>query len=461
MVLASYLKLVAGQNQSTMRSQAWNRTVAVIEAGIEEALAHLNRNASPDANGSFTGINLGVDGWTAVPGGWSKSNGIGQDYYLVTIKTFVPTVTNPDIITEGYVKQIPAYAMLGKFTPWLAQVTQGGDSIRGGYVKRQVVCATTNVPTFTKALVAKDGIDLTGQGVETDSFDSGKPNVASDVNGRYVVALRRDNGDIATTRGVTNTVAPIVIGNANIFGRVSTGPNVVNPGEALVALGPNGKVGGFAWQARGDTGGKIQPGWGKDDMNIDLPDITLPYTTATGPLKLNAANANKPYVIDGVTYDMYLENGNYLLQDSSLSGKIYVAGNACLVVPNGRSINMTGQDVLKIGPGASLKLYVDCASANIGGQGLVNPNYSTNFYYFGTKNNTSVSFSGNAEVTGVYYAPNAAISMNGGGSGDLDYCGAGVFRSIKMNGHYKFHYDEALRRGGLYRGYILTSWNEK
>ena len=43
MTLASYLNLVANQNISVQRSQAWNSVVPVAEAGIEEALAHLNR----------------------------------------------------------------------------------------------------------------------------------------------------------------------------------------------------------------------------------------------------------------------------------------------------------------------------------------------------------------------------------------------------------------------------------
>src|SRR4051812_25129816 len=70
-MLAAYLKMVAVQNQSTVRSQAWNRTVPVLEAGVEEALAHLNHNASPDPAGVFTTTGLGTDGWTNTPdGGW-------------------------------------------------------------------------------------------------------------------------------------------------------------------------------------------------------------------------------------------------------------------------------------------------------------------------------------------------------------------------------------------------------
>src|SRR3989442_9310121 len=50
--LASYLTLVSSQNVSTMRSLAWNATVPVLEAGVEEALAHihdhLNRTVGTD-----------------------------------------------------------------------------------------------------------------------------------------------------------------------------------------------------------------------------------------------------------------------------------------------------------------------------------------------------------------------------------------------------------------------------
>ena len=40
--VASYLVLVSNQNYSTMRSLAWNTTIPLAEAGIEEALTHLN-----------------------------------------------------------------------------------------------------------------------------------------------------------------------------------------------------------------------------------------------------------------------------------------------------------------------------------------------------------------------------------------------------------------------------------
>src|SRR5205085_2612554 len=71
-MLVAYLKMVSVQNQFTMRSQAWNRTVPVLEAGVEEALAHLNKNASPQFGG-MNGFSMTLDGWaTTSDGGWYK-----------------------------------------------------------------------------------------------------------------------------------------------------------------------------------------------------------------------------------------------------------------------------------------------------------------------------------------------------------------------------------------------------
>jgi len=50
-VLCSYLALIANRNQVAMRALAWNTAMPVLEAGIEEALTHLNRDSnSPTAN---------------------------------------------------------------------------------------------------------------------------------------------------------------------------------------------------------------------------------------------------------------------------------------------------------------------------------------------------------------------------------------------------------------------------
>jgi hypothetical protein len=42
----------------------------------------------------------------------------------------------------------------------------------------------------------------------------------------------------------------------------------------------------------------------------------------------------------------------------------------------------------------------------------------------------------------------------------VDFTGAGIVKSATMNGHFNFHYDEALAKFGPDRGWFITSWNE-
>ena len=67
---------------------------------------------------------------------------------------------------------------------------------------------------------------------------------------------------------------------------------------------------------------------------------------------------------------------------------------------------------------------------------------------------------GNGEFTGVLVAPNADLTMNGAGNSRQDYTGALMVNSVRMNGHFNFHYDEALARMGGNGRFLITSWNE-
>src|SRR5262249_39459947 len=82
------------------------------------------------------------------------------------------------------------------------------------------------------------------------------------------------------------------------------------------------------------------------------------------------------------------------------------------------------------------------------------------FQYFGLPSNNSLSWGGNAVYTGTVYAPNADFDLGGGGSTDLDYQGACTVRSVSMNGHFNFHYDQALSRAKPGSGFTITAWRE-
>src|SRR5690242_5677562 len=63
--LFAYLYLIRTQRTQVARSQAWNGAMAMAEAGLEEALAHLNPGAPAPTNYDRTS-----NGWGAAAGGY-------------------------------------------------------------------------------------------------------------------------------------------------------------------------------------------------------------------------------------------------------------------------------------------------------------------------------------------------------------------------------------------------------
>lgn len=429
LMLAAYLKLVGVQSQLTTRSQNWNRSVPVLEAGIEEAIAHLNKNGSPNDAGVVTLSQLGGDGWDnhgSLTGPWSKEVYLDNDYYTVTISSWNGTVANfPTIYSTGFVQQTPAFVWNGSFTPFLAAANGGG-----AYSKRIVHCTVTNNPTYTKAILAKHGIDLNGNNVFTDSYDSGI--AGRNINGRWNLSIRRDHGDVASNDTATNIIN---IGNAEVWGRVATGP-----GGSAGWL--HGAVGDAAWHAGNISG--IKAGFFTDDMNVEFTDNLLPDGSAGW---VPAASST-------------LTSGDYLI--NSVSGNLTIAPNATVRIRVDGNWRFTGNECLTIGSNANVRIYLNCPSADIRGNGVINTaGKPSQCYIFGTSRLTSLAVGGNGEMTAVVNAPYADVTLHGGGSSDMDFSGAMIANTFRFVGHYTVHYDEALGRNGAWRGFTITSWNEK
>lgn len=481
-LLIAYMTFVQNQHTATARSQSWNATVPIIEAGIEEALAHLS------ANGLTSG-NLASDGWSHSSGIYSVTRTIGDGTYTVRISNWTSGGSNnaPVIESYGYVALPVSVASMGGPLFFAA----AGNSVPG-YLKRGVRVTTQRDSIFARGMVAKDSIDMNGNNIRADSFDSTNPLYST--NGLYIQSKARDNGDVAVNSSLTNSLN---VGNADIYGHVSTGPG------GIIAIGSQGAVGDAAWHAGNNNG--IKSGWSSDDMNVSFPDVTAPTTTAftpsggyytvvsavTPPISLgsrivrtnwtttsslpsgvsgtivtNGNGGNRTYTYkvynyfmatnsaNGTYYDAVLGDGNY--QTTSLNGKILVLGNASLYVTD--ALNVTA---LVIEWSRHLDLYSAAPSVNLSGNNTVNSDAtSDSFAFWGLPTCTSISFSGNASFTGSIYAPNADFTLNGGGNNNIDFVGASITKTVRLNGHFNFHYDEALATLGPSRGFIVTSWNE-
>jgi hypothetical protein len=499
LMLVAYLSLLTSQNQAVTRSQAWNSAMPLIEAGLEDGLTHLNAHGS---------TNLGCDGWTYSGSVYWMNRTMGDSTYYVTISNWVANLPGnvPVVESRAYV---PMPVQVASAENWMFATVSVPDATRN-YIGRGVRVTAVREYLFTKAMVAKGQIDMKGNNVTTDSFNSSDPNFST--NGLYYAPRHEAHGDVATDSQLTNS---LIIGQANIFGKINTGPN------GTASIGNNGSVGDLAWHAAGNSG--AQPGYSANDMNVTLPNVQLPFTggaftpsggyvtnvvtsistnstltttipypagiptyiitnTASssvyplgspGPVVTNWNNGHTR--INGYTYptfsadydayatnvnvvvtyyDYILGNGNYQL--SSLSGNIYVNGAAVLLVTSSATPNS-----ITIANGKSLQLYNQAPSFDLAGNVMLNGNgLASQFGYWGLPGNTSVSLHGNAEFIGTIYAPDASLILGGGGNNTQDFSGSAIANSVTMNGHFNFHYDEALESTGPYRNYIVNAWWE-
>lgn len=488
-ILAAYLTLVNSQNGSNMRSQSWNSTIPIVEAGIEEALAHLNSYG-------LKGVSLACEGWTQSGNTYSVTRNLAGAEYTVTITNYV--VGNPAFIpiveSRGYV--VMPLQLTSAQGALLATVTSPNTTVR--YLGRGVRVRTRRDAIFAKGMVAKDSIDMKGNNIRTDSFDSTNPLYST--NGMYILSKARANGDVAVNGNPTNGAGGVVnVGNANIFGHVSTGPN------GTIDIGAQGSVGDATWQASNKG---IQPGWSANDMNVSFPDVEIPDSvkggfTPTGgyfsvvqsvsaptaaalgdrvvrtnwvttpilpvgtpaPITTNGSGIHKTYTYKAYTYITPTNSGtyyNYVLWDGdyqvpNLSGSVLVLGDANLYASSGCDISG-----LTIEWGQHFNLYSDAPTVKLSGNSTANSDSTADsFAFWGTTNVTTLSFSGNGSFTGTIYAPNADFELSGSGNSEtIDFTGASITKSVKLNGHFNFHYDESLAIYGPSRGFIVVSWSE-
>jgi hypothetical protein len=434
-LLASYMGLVRSQNVATMRSQSWNATIPVIEAGLEEALTHINIQLTND---------LTTNGWTKYGTLWATKRWVGSNYYSVTISNWlVGSWTNhPVVEARGYVTAPVIMASMGG--PVFATVI--ANPATQNRVARGIRCLTTTDALFSKGLVAKGQIDLNGKNILSDSYDSRSTNYST--NGRYDETKRKAGGSVATNSGLTNSVN---IGNATIYGKISTGPG------GSIAIGPQGAVGDATFVETPANNGKIQKDYFSDDMNVDFGEVRLPNlgTTFT-PSAGVVGGTNYAYVLGAESYRMVSFTMN--------TGTMMVTGQANFWIQS--TLNIGGSAKIVVTPGARLTLYVGMptgsgATASIAGGGIVNQNSSAlSFQYYGLPSNTALDLTGNGMFVGSIYAPNADLHLSGAGGGDQDFSGAAIAKTVTMGGNFKFHYDEALQTIGPPRGYVVTRWDE-
>ncbi|HKQ38806.1 MAG TPA: hypothetical protein VJ063_12065 [Verrucomicrobiae bacterium] len=398
LILMAYLSMVKAQHKFTYRAQTWNNCIPLCEAGLEEAMAHINH--------INTTTNFAVNNWKLTGGYYRKERTLNDG----TIKMVIDQGVPPVITVTGY----------------LRAPIQSNQLIRAVRVKTRINYK------FNYAMLGKGTIDISG-GALIDSYNSTDP--LKSTGGQYDITKRTADAIVATS---SKALGSVKIGNLDVYGKIAVGP-----GGTVDKV--NGTVGDVTWVNNPANDGKIQPGHFTDDVNLYIPDVQMPSPFAGLPPVGG--------IVGGVTYNAILPAGDWMLP--SISGndyKILVTGKARLYVAGGTTIGNNG--ALTIANGGSLEFF---SNGNIDMKGAVNnPGLPKNLSFLGMPNCKMVGINAGAQFACSIYAPQADVSITGGGEG----YGAVVANTFKLSGGMRWHYDQGLQGDPLEGRYVASSWQE-
>jgi hypothetical protein len=479
--IISYLRLVQSEYTTVARSQTWSGAMALAEAGVEDALAMLNKYAGTPTSLTNWANTATSDGWTQSGNVFhiSRTNG-NFGYYDV----YVTNVVNGTDFT-------PTILSIGKTFWKLPGPSLGDGAVAASYSEpavRKVFVKTMGDSSASGGLTAQYVMDFNGNQCTVDSYNSADPTASYwhstwFMNGRnfgtYTNTLRTASVVVGTDGTLLNA------GGVNIYGYVNTGPG------GTVAISSGGTVGDLNWigpdPAHPYNFG-IQPGHKRDDMNIQFPPVSVPtpasWRSVPAPTASNIFIAGQTYSytnvsgvsgyqIGGVVYSLVITNINgnpgttnnpiyyqYYGNSGQLQDAIFIdATNVVLYLPGGINFN-NSKDNLTVNTNANVTIY---SNADIDtGNGLVNNffQYADALKIYGTPNCQNISFGGNAALTINLYAPSADVTFNGGGSTTYDVCGQIKVSNIKVNGKYNFHFDEVLKVISPPTHYLPNYWQE-
>ena len=335
---------------------------------------------------------------------WGKS---GNDFGPVTrdlaIGSFgVMIVTNPSptVYSTGYVT-VP---------------------VSGAVVARRVKVTVAPQALINLSLGTVYNIDFNGNGIAADSWDSTDPTLST--NGRFDPSKTSTNGSVGSQQGLVN------LGNHTIAGNLYLGPTasyVSNTGQI------SGQIYG--------------------DYNVQIPDVELPVPDNGNWLVAPSSGSGSSQVHD------FTSSGFYWVNDSA---KIIVEAGVTVTLDVRTSSFNPAAVVIHggVANSGSVNIYQESGSMTIAGNTAVDASLvPQNLYYFGLPGVTSITFGGNSSFIGVIYAPEADLTLNGGGNNN-GVVGSAITKSVTMNGHYNFHYDESLARTGPIRNFVASSWQE-
>lgn len=434
--LTSSINLALNSMNLAERSFYQNAAVNLAEMGIEEAVYAYNQLddvASPEQ--AWSGWTLdGVQATRTLPPLALGANITGTVKVHCSNYNPAPGAASPVIVTKATV----AFS-------------------RGPETSKYIEVRLQRRALWARGLVVRETIRSSGGNLYVDSWDSDPdkdpttPPVAYTLPGTAAA-----NGSIAT---VSSANGAIDIAGGAVFGTISMG------GSAQPDYNKNNGV------LSSTLGGS---GFDRDlvinDFKAVFPAVVSPVTAAYTITSVINPGTGGTYQLpragdtaapDGFVYYTFAIGANIAYN----GGTLEITDKVVLIFNNHSGVyamNVGGGGIVAVGNHGQLKIYTN-GDVSLGGGGVANNNpqpYSLMIYGTNpTIGGQQISLAGNGMLTASVYAPNADLTVSGGG-GDGHIFGAMVANRATLVGNTRFHYDESLARLVAGNPYGIAEWRE-
>ncbi|MBI3887267.1 MAG: hypothetical protein HY302_16300 [Opitutae bacterium] len=426
--LVSYLKLTTSSLQQAQRTFLGTGAMNLAEVGLEEAIYAFN---SVDNTSLATA-------WA----GWTLNDAVSPKTAARNFTGFTPGQNSTGLV-KVYVE---AYDGVGTAPVVVSKSIVTPDT--GPVITRVIKVTLRKRGLFSNGLVARNNITWSGHPL-ADSWNSDPDNDPSTAAVDYSTSVRTANVVVGSLTG------DIGLSGGEIYGYAKTGSTGTITGGTVHGLGTTAD----------------DPTRRTNDFNATFPPVTTPSPTTVNTIASTLGTGDLPLTLPRTGDAANAADGKfyYRLPGISTNGNstkiLTIAANVVLLPTAGSgstAVSIGGNASIAINSGATLLVYTQ-ANLSIGGNGVANSNpQPISFQVYGTNSSVggqSIDISGNGRLQALVYAPNATLSLNGGGTNG-DVMGAAVGNTITMNGGTAFHYDDSLGNFTTGNPYGISNWRE-
>ena len=485
------LQRVSPKFRTAYQTAAWQEARLASEAGIDLALAELNRNVANGATGNWSGWKQDAGGLTVpalgttldtilwmLPPTASVSDSIFLDNVNVSAAGGASTEVDvqlwavyPNATTNGRWFRIRAMATCGLASPTYA----GADSrdaelrryslrtlrpqlqrddvgtpmtIHAPCVSRTIEVLVEPILPFELAILTRDTLSLGTSGTwSVDSYDSRDP-LKSNPDGTYPGRLSpkvQENGSIASNKGrpATALSGPLIAANGTrVRGAVATNGGD-DPATSLhenvsdaVAIDPA--------RVRDDFFRELKP------ATRPATGIFLPRPLLGGPFVTGPVSAPTKYLIS-----TDLDAFSIAAAPAGTTGAVIIMVNGNLDVPTG-TIYLPPNVTVQIFVQGNIDFHDRAINAD-----LSSGKRPANLQIYGEDANgqpRTLRASGSGSVYAAFHGPDYDVTLGG----DVTWCGSVTARTFQVptGGSGGFHYDEALAAIGAPTGFRIARYVE-